>query len=191
MSATRLLVLGVVRGFGRAHGYLVRAQLVTWGAQDWANIRWGSLYHALRKLTADDLLTAAEDGRGRVDYEITARGEAEFFRLLRSALSEPAPRPDMLAAGLSLLPALGRAEAVELLRARQRILRATQDEIPGRIPTGSPHVRELYGLWAQNTAGNLAWTQQVIDRLEAGKYVMADEPGARFGIAGAWSPPAE
>ncbi|ALG10071.1 PadR family transcriptional regulator [Kibdelosporangium phytohabitans] len=191
MSATRLLVLGVVRGFGRAHGYLVRAQLVTWGAENWANIKWGSLYHALRKLADEHLLTAAEGSPGRVDYEITARGEAEFFRLLRAALSEPAPRPDTLAAGLALLPALSRAEAVELLRARQRILCAAQDEMPSQFPGKPPHVRELHGLWAHTTASNLTWTQQLIDRLDAGGYVMADDPAARFGVAGSWLPPAE
>nr|WP_042179586.1 PadR family transcriptional regulator [Kibdelosporangium sp. MJ126-NF4]CEL13899.1 Transcriptional regulator, PadR family [Kibdelosporangium sp. MJ126-NF4]CTQ88267.1 Transcriptional regulator, PadR family [Kibdelosporangium sp. MJ126-NF4] len=191
MSATRLLVLGVVRGFGRAHGYLVRAQLVSWGAQDWANVQWGSLYHALRKLADEGMLTAAHDVRSRVDYELTARGEAEFFRLLRAALREPGPRPDMLAAGLSLLPALRREEAIELLRARQRLLRATHQELPAEITGQPPHARELYGLWDHSIAGALDWAQRMIDRLIAGSYVMAGEPGAHFGTAGAWPVPSD
>ncbi|CAM3424636.1 PadR family transcriptional regulator [Kibdelosporangium persicum] len=185
MSATRLLVLGVVRGFGRAHGYLVRAELLRWGAENWANIKWGSLYHALRKLAEEDLLIATEAGTppGRVDYEITARGEAEFFRLLRLALREPAPRPDMLAAGLALLPALSRSEAIDLLRIRLRALESSRQEIPTGIP---PHARELFGLWERTTDGDVAWTRQIISRLESGKYRMASEPGAVFGTAGAW-----
>ena len=47
MSATRLLVLGVVRMFGRAHGYQVRRELLTWSADEWANVQPGSIYHAL------------------------------------------------------------------------------------------------------------------------------------------------
>ncbi|OLT29722.1 hypothetical protein BJF83_10045 [Nocardiopsis sp. CNR-923] len=35
MSATRLLVLGVVRMHGRAHGYRVGRELMSWGADAW------------------------------------------------------------------------------------------------------------------------------------------------------------
>ncbi|MBP2327612.1 DNA-binding PadR family transcriptional regulator [Kibdelosporangium banguiense] len=194
MSATRLLVLGVVRGFGRAHGYLIRAELLRWGAESWANIKWGSLYHALRKLAEEGLLTAGDiDEAGRVDHEITARGEAEFFRLLKAALREPQPRPDMLAAGLSLLPALSRAEAIELLEVRHRTLRTSQDEYQHQNDNWerAPHIRELFGLWTHTAAGGAQWTQQMIRRLRAGTYLMAGEPGAVFGVPGAWPPDAE
>jgi DNA-binding PadR family transcriptional regulator len=190
MSATRLLVLGVVRGFGRAHGYLIRAELVRWGAESWANIKWGSLYHALRKLADDGLLTATgiDEVAGRTDYEITARGEAEFFRLLKAALREPDPRPDMLAAGLSLLPALSRAEAIALFEVRHRTLRTTQDEYRHQDDSWdkAPHIRELFGLWTHTAAGGAKWTQQMISRLRSGAYLMAGEPGAVFGTPGAW-----
>jgi DNA-binding PadR family transcriptional regulator len=190
MSSTRLLVLGVVRGFGRAHGYLIRAELVRWGAESWANIKWGSLYHALRKLADDGLLTATgiDEAAGRTDYEITARGEAEFFRLLKAALREPDPRPDMLAAGLSLLPALSRAEAIALLEVRHRTLRTAQDEYRHQDDSWdkTPHIRELFGLWTHTATGGAKWTEQMIGRLRSGAYLMAGEPGAVFGIPGAW-----
>src|SRR2546423_4224262 len=128
MSATRLLVLGAVRGFGRAHGYLVRAELVTWGVEDWATIKWGSLYHALRKLADEGLLTATEAG-DRVDYTLTDAGETEFFTLLKGALREPGTRPDTLAAGLSLLPALTRADAIALFKQRLEALETTRHDI--------------------------------------------------------------
>lgn len=195
MSATRLLVLGVVRGFGRAHGYLIRTELVGWGAESWANIKWGSLYHALRKLAEEGLLTATDvdEIAARVDYEITARGEAEFFRLLKAALREPDPRPDMLAAGLSLLPALSRAEAIELLEVRLRTLRHTRDENQAQGDTwaSTPHIQELFGLWAHTAMGGVRWTEQTIERLRSGKYLMAGEPGAVFGVPGAWESDAE
>lgn len=35
MSATRLLVLGGVRRSGRAHGYTVRRELLSWGSDEW------------------------------------------------------------------------------------------------------------------------------------------------------------
>lgn len=59
VSATRLLVLGVV------HGYRVGADLLSWGAGQWANVKWGSIYHALRQATRAGFLR---------DHELTERG---------------------------------------------------------------------------------------------------------------------
>ncbi|MGH3566084.1 MAG: PadR family transcriptional regulator [Pseudonocardia sp.] len=95
MSATRLLVLGIVRGYGRAHGYRVGHDLLSWGADEWANVKWGSIYHALRALTQSGFLLDHNDILGRTDYELTERGEAEFIRLLSDALRRPEPRPDL------------------------------------------------------------------------------------------------
>jgi len=82
MSTTRLLVLGAVRIFQPAHGYLVRRELVTWQVDDWANLNPGSIYNALRTLARDGLLEEAEaeiavGGTGpgaRVTYRLTPDG---------------------------------------------------------------------------------------------------------------------
>ena len=52
MSATKLLVLGVVHLSGGAHGYQVRYELQSWGVESWAKIKPGSIYHALKKAAA-------------------------------------------------------------------------------------------------------------------------------------------
>ena len=93
MSATRLLVLGVVRGYGRVHGYRVGADLLSWGAGEWANVKWGSIYHALRQATRGGLLHDHDDVPGRTDYELTERGEAEFGRLRATPCATPSPGP--------------------------------------------------------------------------------------------------
>ena len=48
------------------------------------------------------------------------------------------------------------------------------------------HVSELYRLWGGITDASLTWLEGLIARLEAGEYVMADDPGRAFG-----EPPAE
>ncbi|MBB6171623.1 DNA-binding PadR family transcriptional regulator [Nocardiopsis mwathae] len=191
MSATRLLVLGVVRTHGRAHGYLVRSELLTWGADGWANIKWGSIYHALRQLAKQGLLTAIEDAdaAGRTDYEITEKGDAEFLRLLRGALRESADRPDMLGAGVAFLPALARQEAIALLTERLEGLEADRAEVDGALgypgTGGLPlHVRELFSLWMKSITGGIEWTRDLIARLENGEYVMAGEGRGGFGEPG-------
>lgn len=196
MSATRLLVLGMVRMYGRAHGYRVGADLLAWGVEEWANVKWGSIYHALRKLAAEGLLDATqiEEWPGRVDYVITERGVAEFFRLLREALTEPNHHIEMLAAGVAMLPALTRAEAIAILTQRLRALEAVRGDVTNALeqPTdgGIPaHVRELYCLWTSLTSSQTEWTLALIERLENGAYYMAGEEGHTFGTPATRSNP--
>lgn len=187
MSATRLLVLGVVRGYGRAHGYLIGHDLMSWGADVWANVKWGSIYHALKQGVKADFLSEDWTVPGRTEYELTEKGEFEFRRLLADAVRTPDPRPDMLAAGLALLPALTRDQALSLLEIRLSAVEAIRKEADGQL-TGwrePPHVRELYRLRVANAANDVAWTRGLIDRLNAGEYAMAGEAGT-VGKAGSW-----
>lgn len=147
MSATRLLVLGVVRGFGRTHGYRVRAELLSWGIDDWANVKPGSIYHALRQLAKDGLLEASEimDWPGRVDYSVTPEGDEEFFRLLVDALERPERRDDTLRAGLALMPALSRDRAVAALSRRLGVLEAQRAVL--REESGTARAEGLPRSW--------------------------------------------
>ncbi|WP_235211170.1 PadR family transcriptional regulator [Nocardia brasiliensis] len=101
MSAVRLLVLGAVRRRGRAHGYQVRADLESWGAHEWAGVKSGSVYHALKTMTAEHLLIAHETttsttgGPPRIEYETTDAGQQAYLGLLRAALAQRDPRLDV------------------------------------------------------------------------------------------------
>src|ERR1700759_1617376 len=103
MSSTRLLVLGVVRIFQPAHGYLVRRELMSWRVDQWAALHPGSVYNMLRTLTRDGMLEEAEPADGkphRTSYRLTADGETEFLTLVREALWQVDPYdPRTLLAG--------------------------------------------------------------------------------------------
>jgi DNA-binding PadR family transcriptional regulator len=191
MSATRLLVLGVVRGYGRAHGYLVGNDLLSWGADEWANVKWGSIYHALKQLTKEGRLTDELVPPSRTDYVLTELGEAEYLKLLRDSLKRPELRPDMLGAGLALMPSLARDEAIGLLKQRLEVLEGKRDAALGlKRAWGRPvHVRELYGLWEHSAASGVEWTRGLIERLGAGEYPMLGEPDSP-GAPGSWHDPA-
>lgn len=190
MSVTRLLVLGVVRMYGQAHGYQVRTALSSWSADKWANAKPGSIYHALRKLAAEGLLAevGTEEGDGgpeRVIYRLTEAGDTEFRSLLRTALAEPETGPAAIFAGLTFLPALPRRDVLALLRARQRKVTAARDTSAelrdGNDAMGKPeHVAELFGLWAEQSDGELRWLDKLITKLESGGYVLADDSPAHF-----------
>ena len=97
MSATKLLVLGIVHLSGGAHGYQVRSELQNWRAEIWAKIKPGSIYHALKKAAADGLLTEhAEPGNSgpeRVLYRVTARGRDEIVELVATVCGAPMTPP--------------------------------------------------------------------------------------------------
>ncbi|MFD5605897.1 PadR family transcriptional regulator, partial [Streptomyces sp. NPDC127064] len=128
MSAIRLLVLGAVRGHGRAHGYQVRNDLEYWGAHEWSNAKPGSIYHALKQMAKQGLLHAHETapstagGPPRTEYEITERGTEEYFTLLRQALVTHDRGIDLLSTALGFMVDLDRAEVLDLLRERLRRL---------------------------------------------------------------------
>jgi DNA-binding PadR family transcriptional regulator len=186
MSATRLLVLGAVRDHGRTHGYQVRRDLEYWGADEWANVKPGSLYHALKQLAKQGMLRAHEvaasaSGPPRTDYEMTPAGEEEFLRLLRFGLTRLDQRPDMLAAAVGFISELTRAEALALLKERVAELEAWREEVTphleeaGQSPGG--HIGEVLGLWVHSAQSGAAWTRGLIARLERGDYEFSGEPG--------------
>ncbi|MFF0147995.1 PadR family transcriptional regulator [Amycolatopsis sulphurea] len=184
MSATRLLVLGVVRMFGRAHGYQVRRELLSWSADKWANVQPGSIYHALKKMTTEALLEKVkaepgDAGPDRVAYQLTEDGEQEFQVLMARSLSEPDSGYPQLCAAVGLLPALPRAHAIRLLR--RRLVQFETEERRSTLQLtandgGRPHVAELFRLWAGIAGAGREWVTALIDRLEAGEYVMAGDP---------------
>lgn len=189
MSVVRLLVLGVVRTRGRAHGYAVRRELLSWRVETWTEVKPGSIYHALRQLAKEGKLREAgteESGEGpaRMPYELTREGEAEFYELLEAALSSF--RLEELGAGVAFIQALPRRRAIVLLREQHRRATETSDGLEGLITQfphrdEPPHTRDLLSLWSGAIAATAGWTEGLIRHLESGGYVMADDEGnARF-----------
>ncbi|WP_278263732.1 PadR family transcriptional regulator [Nocardia sp. AG03] len=193
MSAIRLLVLGAVRQHGRAHGYQVRNDLEYWGAHEWSNAKPGSIYHALKQMAKQGLLLEHEvapstaGGPPRVEYEITESGTAEYFALLREALTSYDQKMDMLSAGVGFLVDLPRAEAVALLEQRIAGLNRWRDSVteyytvedgPGQLG----HIGEIMDMWVHSADSEATWTQGLIDRIRGGAYVFAGEGEPFVGV---------
>lgn len=183
MSATRMLVLGVVELVGEAHGYVVRRELKSWAADKWANVQPGSIYHALKSLAKDGLLepVGVEPGEGpaRVIYKITAAGERELRNLLGHALADPAAGNDEVSAAVAMINLIPRKQAVVMLKNRlaglEGQLAPTRHGIDSMPELGKPaHVSELFRLWLVHLEGQVRWTQELIERLEAGAYDLTD-----------------
>jgi len=184
-SSTRLLVLGVVRIFQPVHGYDVRRELLSWRAEEWANVAPGSIYNALNSLTRDGLIervgTKAVGGRPeRTSYQLTADGEKEFQRLLRETwwrLDDPI---DPLAPAIAFMWAMTRDELIAAIRHRLAQIHGRQqaDEYAIRDyddPDSRDQVRLMVGLGAARRAAEIAWAETLLAALERGEYTFADE----------------
>ncbi len=185
MSSTRLLVLGVVRIFQPVHGYDVRRELLSWQADDWANVAPGSIYNALKSMTRDGLLqivgTSTVGGRPeRTTYQLTPDGEHEFQNLLRRGLWTIEEPLDPLLPSLAFMWAMSRAEMIAALEHRIAVVEGKLKGIAFAIeqhddPYSKDQVREMMRLGSARTAAEIPWAQQLLDRLERGEYTFADE----------------
>jgi len=190
-TTTRMLVLGVVRLFQPVHGYEVRRELVTWRAQEWASVKPGSIYNALKTLTSDGFLevvsTDQVGGRPeRTTYRLTPAGEDEFRVLLREGWWTVRPVIDPLMGAISFLSLIARTEAIAALEERitqiRGHLRHGEFVIAAHDGTESPHhVREMMRLMDARMASEIGWTEQFLARLRAGEYATLGEPR--------WQPP--
>lgn len=190
MSAIRLLVLGAVRRHGRAHGYQVRNDLEFWGADEWSNTKPGSIYHALKQMAKQGLLHAYESapstagGPPRTEYEVTEQGTAEYFSLLREALTSR-DKMDLLAAGIGFIVDLSREEAVTLLKRRIKGIEGWRESVteyykPEEGPEQLGHIGEIMHMWVHSADVDAEWTRGLIERIEGGAYIFAGEDGDPF-----------
>ncbi len=179
MSTTRLLILGLVRWVQPVHGYDVRRELLSWHADEWANVAPGSIYHALKKLAQEGLLREVATEQvgarpARTRYEITEAGEREFQTLLRRYWWEYRQPIDPFFAAFAFLPALGQREAVAALRNRARNLRGHAEFVRTAIDRGGfdgnepPHTFELFRLMMARSETEAQWCDEVADLVAAG-----------------------
>lgn len=190
MKPVRLLVLGALRRRGRAHGYQIRTDLESWGAHEWSTATSGSVYHALKSMAGQGLLTATSEtepsvtgGPPRIEYELTDKGEQEYLSLLRRALADREPRLDVLCAAVGLIEDLSREQALQVLRIRADSMRDWRNGITAHLPADAEldawgPVGEVISLWLATADTGAQWTRRLIHRLEEGAFNMAGEPGS-------------
>ena len=178
MSSTRLLVLGVLRAKEPAHGYEIRQELESWGAQSWANVAPGSVYHALTQMAREGLVEPVETaepskGPARNAYAVTKTGEREFQRLLREYLWKEKPTIDPLQPALAFLDAVPREELLAALRRRASSARASAEalrfvnEAPGHdLPA---HFAESHRLGAYHAEAEARWAEEAAEKVERGE----------------------
>lgn len=192
MWQTRLLILGLVRWLQPVHGYQVQRELLSWRVQDWAQIKGGSIYHALKKLTQDGCLeivgTAQVDNRPtRTSYRITAAGEDEFHSTLREKLWSVDAQDANFWIAWSFVNVLSHHEAAAMLRHRATVLSQILEKLQSWIDDSNPtdptsanflpmHVKRAQMLRCDVLFAGIAWCEETAKEAETGRlYPVHDD----------------
>ncbi len=178
MSATRLLILGVIRFKQPTHGYEVRRELETWRAEQWANIAYGSIYFALNKMAEEGLLEAVDVDRAgrrpaRTLYRITSAGEEMFQTLLREYWWQIKPTIDPFQVALTFMNQLPRDELLAALRHRLALAHTSSEGMTFAIkalaePNIPRHIAENLRLIAAHLETEARWIEEAIAKVERG-----------------------
>lgn len=180
-----MMILGLVRIMQPVHGYDVRRELLSWNADQWANVAPGSIYHALRKLTEEGLLAEVATEQvgarpARTTYRITTKGNGEFEDLLRNYWWQFEQAVDPFQAAAAFLPALPREEAAAALRNRARTLSTAADGIRAAIEsdwmkTSKPtHVTWMLERSIALMEAEIPWCERIAAEIETGVSYMPD-----------------
>ncbi|GGE57366.1 PadR family transcriptional regulator [Priestia taiwanensis] len=90
---TRTMVLGLLTMGGAMSGYEMQQMMNLSQTDKWANVQPASIYHALKKLTAEEFVSLDSieqtGNRSKAIYSITKQGKKEFERLLVESFKQP------------------------------------------------------------------------------------------------------
>jgi DNA-binding PadR family transcriptional regulator len=131
VSATRILVLGLLAVRGPMHGHQLRRVAEMINIEAWGDVKVGALYGAIHRLEAEGLILpirSEQEGRfpARTVYDITNLGRQELAILRSRALQEARLAPDPFDVALTFVDA-GLAEVEPLLAQRRASLAAQLD----------------------------------------------------------------
>ncbi|CAH0120778.1 PadR family transcriptional regulator [Paenibacillus sp. MSJ-34] len=130
---TRLMVLGLLMK-GPMSGYDMQQLLQLSKTDAWAGVLPGSIYHALKKMDKEGLVTVdsvEQTGhRTKAIYRITEEGEEQFYQLLQQSLALPSVIfPTTFYTAVSFIDALPKDRIIAAIESQRTALRKQYDEM--------------------------------------------------------------
>ena len=193
-TVTRMLVLGVVSIFEPANGYQIRRELLSWGVEQWADLKPGSVYSMLTTLTKQQHVLRhdlREGTRSVAVYSLTDSGRAEFRALVAAGLADTRTMDrTAFKTALSFSPFLPRSEVLEGLRARLSGIAGMRSDLVAKIEVNAseqlipPHVVHSLVLDVALVEAEARWLGDIVAMIEAGGLSFLGEPGG-------WVPPSD
>ncbi|GAC1572381.1 MAG: PadR family transcriptional regulator [Candidatus Dormibacteria bacterium] len=204
MSAVRLLVLGMLNGWGPMHGHQIRRQAISMQVERWGEVSVGSLYGALHRMEEEALVHAVRTERegnlpSRTVFAVTEQGRAELATLLDRHLRTVSLGADGFDVALSACSAPVLDELAEVIVERKASLQRSRHELVERRETlqvcGRLSVRgaAIFQHWQRRIEAELSFhddLELLLPDLIAEARTW-DGPRSDTGSAPATAPPAE
>lgn len=174
--SVRLFILGALME-SDAHGYDIREKAVRWDIQNWSNIGFGSIYHALNIMEKEELVVQqpAEQSGNRPPktvYSISDLGRQEFDRLLNEACRSVYSDKNPVGLGLAFIHHLSPAERRAAFEERMAKLSWLRDMILQKTTNLQNYTPEYN--WAlpllsrdlQHFEVEIEWTRELLASLD-------------------------
>lgn len=184
-DVTRMVILGLLT-LGPNHGYGLREVIEAWKMDKWADVSYGSIYPALKRMSAEGLvepLGASRSGQRppRTLFRITDSGRESLRGLLTRAWSGATRYVEIIDVALSFsnLGLIPDAEIVSLLELRLRRLGEFEellhdDERTTLAAIDSEPVRQAaadhFRHFQELIAAERVWTEHVRAQVIRGAY---------------------
>jgi DNA-binding PadR family transcriptional regulator len=160
------------------HPYEMQRLLRLRHKEEILDLKRGSLYHAIHRLTAAGLIavkTTGRDGRRpeRTTYKITPSGLNAFVETLRRIVATPRHESSEFMAATSFLIHLDPKEAIIHLEQRARSLQAEIRNRGTGLAAASSHVLRINLIESEYLLvmlkAELAWVEQIKKEIQTGK----------------------
>jgi DNA-binding PadR family transcriptional regulator len=173
MTNAELAVLSLVAEQPR-HGYEIEQVIEERGMREWTEIGFSSIYYLLKKLeekgfVASTLEKPAGRGPARKVYRLTGLGQEEWYKQSLEMIRTPVRGSSPFLMGLSVLPALSKADSLPALREYLASLEQRkkhmldQAEVQQPLPT---HVEAMFDYSRTLMSAEIEWLKAFINQQE-------------------------
>jgi DNA-binding PadR family transcriptional regulator len=177
-TSTRLYALSALARGGQMHGYQIRRAAQLDRTELWTDVKPGSLYNALRRMTDEGLVEVVRTEKvgnppERTVYEITESGRQELVSRRDAALQETKLRADPVDLALQYTPDLSQHELASAFGARRQAVAAQLAMLEREFRVASPDLVGLEPLIFEHglarLRAELAWHDDVLKTFQEGE----------------------
>ena len=173
--STRLFILGILNERD-SHGYDLRQIAEHWNLNEWADISYGALYHALTTLQRERLVEQVGveqvgERPPRAVFRITEPGRIAFRQALREAATGEFRVRHPVNLALVFLAELPPPERADLLRERLRRLEERHGKVTQvrhslqHLEASAPSALAALEHDLGHLAFEIAWTRQLLEQV--------------------------
>jgi DNA-binding PadR family transcriptional regulator len=156
------------------HGYQIRQAAKIDRTDLWTDVKPGSLYSALHRMSDEGLLEVVRSEREgsppeRTIYQITAKGRAELIAQRNAALRDVRLRPDPIDLALKYTPDLPTEELAAAILARRHAIAAQLAMLELQRQTAEPYLVGLEPLTFEHSLlrlrAEVQWHDILLEKL--------------------------